>query len=132
MKKLKQEITFAQSSQLFLNNRKGGFSEITNQVGEAFSKPVVGRGLATADIDNDGDADLVISENDGMARLLRNDLAVANNNWIKIQLKGKSPNLNAIGARVTLWYNEMQQTKMIRTCSSYLSQSGKTHLFKEN
>jgi len=121
--RIQQEITFAQSSQLFLNNRKGGFTEITNQVGEAFSKPIVGRGLATADIDNDGDADLIISENGGMARLLRNDLDVANKNWIKIQMKGKSPNLNALGARVTLWYNEMQQTKMIRTGSSYLSQS---------
>jgi len=120
---IQQEITFAQPSQLFLNNRKGSFVEITDQVGEAFSKPVVGRGLAAADIDSDGDLDLVISENGGKARLLRNELSATNKKWIKVQLKGKSPNLNAIGARVTIWYDKMQQTKMIRTGSSYLSQS---------
>jgi hypothetical protein len=120
---VQKDINFAQSPQLFLNNRKGRFIEITDQLSNDFKEPVVGRGLAAADIDNDGDLDLVITTNGNAPKLLRNDLPQNDVNWIKLILKGEGPNLQAVGAKVVVWSGNLKQIKMVRTGSSYVSQS---------
>jgi hypothetical protein len=121
--RVQKEITFAQSPQLFLNNQNGQFVEITGQLSEDFTAPIVGRGLASADIDNDGDLDLIITVNGGSPKLFQNNLPQKQANWIKLVLKGEAPNLHAIGAKVTVWSEKLKQVKMVRTRSSYLSQS---------
>jgi len=121
---IQPDITFAQPPQLFLNNRAGQFIDVSQQIGEVFPQPVVARGLATADIDGDGDLDVLITVNGGPAKLLRNDLPGSDSsNWIKFRLIGKPPNRNAIGAAVTVSAGDLHQRKTIRTGSSYLSQS---------
>ena len=66
-------VRYAQAPHLFRNLGKKKFEEVTATLGSALQKPVVGRGAAYADIDNDGDLDLVIMANNGAARVLRND-----------------------------------------------------------
>lgn len=65
--------------------------------------PQVSRGAAAADFDNDGDADLAVTANDGPARLWRNDTAgPAGATWLGLELRGRSPNTQAVGAVATL------------------------------
>lgn len=118
---IQQNITFEQRPQVFYND-KGKFIDISNEVGESFKTPIVGRGIATADIDKDGDLDILITVNGGTPILFRND-SEPKNNSVSIQLKGKKPNQNALGAKITVWNNGMRQKRMLRTGSSYLSQS---------
>ncbi|MFQ5676310.1 MAG: CRTAC1 family protein [bacterium] len=120
---VQQEITFAQPPLLFQNDKKGHFIDVTASVGADFSEPIVARGIATADIDQDGDLDVLITVNGGAPKLFRNDLPNEQANWLKLILRGESPNLNAVGATVTVWAAGQSQKKMVRTGSSYLSQS---------
>ena len=120
---IQQEITFAKKPQLFQNNRKGQFVDISELAGEIFSQPIVARGIATADFDADGDLDILITTNGGAPRLLRNNQKDTKLNWVKFLFQGNSPNLNAIGAKVTVYSNGLVQQRMLRTGSSYLSQS---------
>jgi hypothetical protein len=117
------DVTFAQLPQLLQNDGRGQFVDVTGQVGGGFDQPIVARGIATADIDHDGDLDLVISVNGGPAKLLRNDLPTDGARWLRIRLIGAAPNRDAIGAVVTLYAGETAQRRMVRTGSSYLSQS---------
>ena len=119
--KVQQNITFKQSPQIFYNT-KGKFEEIGDQVGDSFGIPIVGRGIATADIDKDGDLDVLITVNGGKPKLFRNHTP-ATNNSIVIRLNGKNPNLNAIGAQVSVWAKGLNQKSMLTTASSYLCQS---------
>lgn len=66
-------------------------------------EPLVSRGAAVADFDNDGDADLAVTANDGPARLWRNETAgSAGASWLGVELRGRSPNTQAVGAVATL------------------------------
>ena len=120
---VQQNITFAQRPQLFLNDGRGRFVEVGDRLGEPFAVPIVARGIATADIDRDGDLDLLITVNGGSAKLLRNDLDMTDRRWVGIRLEGDRPNVNGIGAVVTVYVGELVQRRMVRTGSSYLTQS---------
>ena len=86
----------------------------------ALATPRIGRGLAYADIDADGDLDLALTQTGGQAALLRNDQAT-DNTWIRIALEAPPPNPQAIGATVTVTTSETQQVRTVMPARSYLS-----------
>ncbi|HZR55812.1 MAG TPA: CRTAC1 family protein [Terriglobales bacterium] len=117
-----RNVGYAQPPQLFLNNGKGIFREAGSELGGGFSQPKVGRGLAYGDFDRDGDADILITTNNGPAYLYRND-QVSGNHSIRFHLIGTKSNRDAIGASVQIFHNGSGQSRLIKSGSSYLSQS---------
>jgi hypothetical protein len=113
---------YAQSPQLFLNDGSGKFRDVAGAAGGDFALPKVGRGLAFADFDRDGDLDLLMTTNNGPAFLYRNDL-VNGNRSLRFRLVGKKSNADGIGAVVRIFYGGEMQSRMVRGGSSYLSQS---------
>ncbi len=129
--KVQSEVTYAQQPHLFRNMSGGIFKDVLHMVGGDLAKPVVGRGAAYGDIDNDGDLDLLVTTSNGPAHLYRND-GGNNHNWIKIQLVGTKSNRNGIGTRIRLKSSIGTQTKTVKSGSSYCSQSELTTIFGIN
>jgi hypothetical protein len=117
-----RNVGYAQAPQLFLNNGKGNFHEVGGEAGGGFSQPRVGRGLAIGDFDRDGDADILMTTNNGPAYLFRNDQK-AGNRSIRFRLVGTKSNRDAIGAQVKVFAGGAAQMRTVHTGSSYLSQS---------
>ncbi len=117
---------YEQSVQLFWNSGRPGRNLYTlvrpQQAGEDLFRPIVGRGCAYADIDGDGDLDVVITVNNNTPRLFRNDGGNANH-WIRLVLEGdgKSSNRDAIGARVEFQRGETVCRTQLFPSRSYLS-----------
>ena len=124
---VQQDITFEQKPQVF-KNQAGRFVDVSEQAGPDFATPIVARGIATADIDQDNDLDVLLTVNDGPPRLLRNDSELDGVQRLNLQLQGASPNLDGIGAQITVWTDGTPQRRMIRTGSSYLTQSDHTQI----
>jgi hypothetical protein len=121
--RVQPRVTYAQPAHLFRNVGTGRFEEITAEVGAALRHPVVGRGAAYADYDNDGDLDLLVTENHGPARLLRND-GGNRRNALRVKTVGTTSNRDGIGARVDIVLSGgARQWQLVKTGSSYLSQS---------
>ena len=92
-------------------------------MGSALSQAIVGRGAAYGDYDNDGDLDLLVTANNGPARLIRND-GGNQNNLLRIKAVGTASNRDGIGAKITLKLaSGMKLSSMVKTGSSYASQS---------
>ena len=120
---LQPSLSYAEPPLLFRNLGHGKFEDVSANVGAALREPVVGRGVAYADIDNDGDLDLVLTTSNGPARLLRNDGA-NQNDMLRVRLIGTRSNRDAIGTRVLLTTSTGQRMSgMVKSGSSYLSQS---------
>ena len=110
-----------QPNQLFRNSAKATFIDVSAEAGEAFNRSAVGRGAAFGDIDNDGDTDVLISNNNGRARLFLNQVG-NRNRWLGLRLAGEKTNRDMLGARVevritkqnTLW-------RRVRTDGGYCS-----------
>ena len=117
-----RNVGYAQAPQLFLNNGKGSFEEVGEQAGGGFGQPKVGRGLAVGDYDRDGDQDILMTTNRGPAYLFRND-QTSGNRSVRFRLVGTRSNRDAIGAQVKVFAGGLMQTRMVRSGSSYLSQS---------
>lgn len=119
-------LRYAQPPQLFWNAGRQAHSELVlldqDCTGESFCEPIVGRGAAYGDFDNDGDQDVVISVNDGQAKLFRNDQTTGHH-YLRFRLQGTSANRDAIGAQVTLTIDGQSQTRVVMPTRSYLSQS---------
>jgi hypothetical protein len=126
--RFRPEERHAQSPQLFRGLAGGRFEEVTAAAGPDFSRPIVGRGLAAGDIDGDGDLDLLFTRNGGAPVLLRNDL-VEERHFLRLRLEGRGRNTRAIGAAVQVRAGGAVQTRLVRTGSSYLSQSEMTLTF---
>lgn len=114
--------TIGQRNQLFHNNRAGGFTDVSKNAGSGFNIMRSSRGAAFGDIDNDGDIDIVINNNNESANVLRND-GGNNRNWLNIKLTGTKSNRSGIGAFVKITAGKLQQINEVRSGSSYLSQS---------
>ena len=112
----------AQPPHLFLNNGKGFFTDVATSVGGSFARPKVGRGLACGDFDRDGDVDILMTTNNGPAYLFRND-QLSRHRSIRFHLVGTKSNRDAIGSRVSILYNGLTQWRIVKSGSSYLSQS---------
>jgi hypothetical protein len=127
-------VPYRQHNLRFHNDGHGLFRNVSSAAGAEFSRLDVGRGLATGDVDNDGDVDMVITNNSAPARLLLNGgdspLAASrgtvptNAHWLELALSASTGNRYSIGARVgivrqgqpTLW-------RRVRSDGSYLSAS---------
>lgn len=116
------DLQFRESPLLFHNNGRGEFDDVTGSAGPDIRRPIVGRGAAYADFDHDGDLDILITENNGPARLLRND-GGNKNHWINIHLVGRQSNRSALGAVVRLESASGRQWQTVHSGSSYCSQS---------
>jgi hypothetical protein len=95
---------------------------VAGEIGGGFDQPKVGRGLAFGDFDRDGDLDLLLTTNNGPACLYRND-QLAGNRSIRFRLVGTKSNRDAIGAVVRISCGGLNQSRMVKSGSSYLSQS---------
>ena len=116
-------IAYAEPAHLFRNAGAKKFDEVTASAGAALRQPVVARGAAYGDYDNDGDLDLLITTNNGPARLLRNDGGNRNHS-VRIRAIGTTSNRDAIGARIKVVLDDGATTwGMVKTGSSYCSQS---------
>jgi hypothetical protein len=116
-------LKYAQPAILFHNSGNRKFEDASAKVGPALQQPVVARGAAYLDYDNDGDLDLVITANNGPARLLRNEYA-NQNDMLRVKLVGTRSNRDGIGAKVTLTTSAgARLLRMVKTGSSYASQS---------
>jgi hypothetical protein len=122
VRNIRGNVGYAQPPQLFLNNGGGRFRDIAAEVGLGFEQPKVGRGLAYADFDRDGDLDLLLTTNNGSAYLYRND-QTSGNRSIRFRLVGTKSNRDGIGAIVRIVSGGLSQWRMVKSGSSYLSQS---------
>jgi enediyne biosynthesis protein E4 len=127
IEKIQKRVKYAEPAHLFHNDGHGKFSDASASSGPAFAAPRVGRGAAYADIDNDGDLDLLITTNGGPAVLLRND--GAKNHSLRVKLVGVRSNRDGMGAVVTAKAGGEQQSMTVHSGSSYLSASELTLTF---
>jgi hypothetical protein len=116
------EETYAQPKLMFRNLGHGKFDKVSDQLGPDFMKHTVGRGLATADFDNDGDVDLLINNRGDYPQVLRNDGGNANH-WLEVQLVGTKTNRDGIGAKLKLVSEGFTQIEWAKGGTSYMSAS---------
>ena len=105
-----------------MNQKDGNFCDASDQAGPALLEKRVSRGLAVADLFNDGNMDIVIGDIDGAPMILRNH-GVPGLHWVSFELSGTKSNRLAIGARIKLIAGGMTQTDEIHSGGSYLSQN---------
>jgi hypothetical protein len=114
---------YAQRNLLLRNDAKGRFAEVGRQSGAAWAAEKVSRTLVTGDIDNDGDLDLLVSNNGQPPDLLRNDRNEGVGNALLIKLRGRQSNRDGIGAVVTAAVGPQRLVREVRAGSSYLGQN---------
>jgi hypothetical protein len=120
--RVQPRIQFRQPPLLFRNLGNRKFENTTEAMGQSFNRPIVARGAAYGDIDHDGDLDLVITTNHGPAYVFRND-GGNRNHWLTVRLIGVKSNKDGIGSIVRIESATGKQWNMVRSGSSYCSQS---------
>jgi len=116
-------VRHAQPPHVFRNLGGRRFEEVTAELGPALQKPVVARGAANGDYDNDGDLDVLVNANGGRAVLYINNGA-NQSRFVRVALIGTRSNRDGIGARVTVTRPDgHSQWRLVHTGSSYCSQS---------
>ena len=104
---------------LFANTGRE-FKNVSEGSGAVFSRDFTGRGLATGDFDNDGDLDVVVSNNGEAPLVLRND-GGNRNNWLGLQLVATKSNSSAVGATITWQAGTLKRSRLKTAGGSYLS-----------
>jgi hypothetical protein len=123
IERVQSRVTYAQRPHLFRNLGKRQFEDAGARAGAAMQRPLVARGAAYGDYDNDGDLDLLITVNNGPARLYRND-GGNGHNFLRLKTVGTASNRDGIGARIDVTVaGRPPLWRLVKTGSSYASQS---------
>ena len=116
----KDPFPLGQPDQLFRNTGKGTFVEVIDGAGPGFQLLEVGRGAASGDVDNDGDTDVLVTNNNGPARLYLNEVG-NRNHWLGLRLVGNTGR-DMVGAKVEIVISKDRVLRRrVRTDGSYLS-----------
>lgn len=123
-------VPLMQRKQLLHNDGNGRFREITDValLGD-LTNPIIGRGLATSDFDNDGRIDVLAMGQNAPVQLLHNKTGNNGNHFVSFLLRGTKSNRDAIGARVELQSGGVKQTAWVQGGSSFLSSSDRRIFF---
>jgi hypothetical protein len=121
VRRIRGRVGYAQPPHLFLNQGNATFRDVAS-LSPDFAKPKVGRGLAVGDFDRDGDLDILMTTNNGPAYLFRND-QTGGYRSVRLRLRGTTSNRDGIGATVRIFYGGSSQARLVKSGSSYLSQS---------
>lgn len=113
---------YGQEDQLFENMGDEKFTDVSLDRGEYFHHEMVGRGACLGDYDNDGDQDIFVVNLNDRCVFLRNNLG-NKNNWLILNLIGKSSNRDGIGSRVKIVSGGKTQITQKRSTTGYLSQN---------
>ena len=114
--------SYREPTQLFRNDRGRLFQNLSSSAGPALLRPIVGRGLAVGDFDNDGRVDVLVVDAEGTPLLLHNE-SVPVGHWLSLKLVGTRSNRDGIGASVTVVAGGLTQTRTCHTDGSFLSAS---------
>ena len=110
-------------------NLEGRFAEWVMPADSALGRPIMGRGLVAADLDHDGDEDLVITQSGGPPLVLRNDTPRAAHRAVLVELAGKQANTHGLGASLELTCGERRWRRFVSQRSSFMARgSAREHI----